>query len=565
MVKMCFAFNKVFCFGLLIAVTLAVLTSCADANRIEEDTQRPNIIIIVADDMGYTDLGAYGGEISTPNIDSLAEQGLKLTNFYTASTCSPTRTMLLTGVDHHLVGMGTMNGRVDTNQEGKRGYETYLNEDAVTIASLLKDSGYHTYMTGKWHLGYEPEFQPQSRGFEKSFVLLQGAANHFDEPFGVVREETSQYVENGKPIILPEGFYSTNSYTDKFLEYMKEDNSDDNPFFAYLAYTSPHWPLQVPDEDLALYKGRYDGGYNEIREARIAKLKNLGLIDKDLKDSEVPFYIANWDSLSSTEKQVEARKMEIYVAMVDNLDRNIGRVLNYLKESNQYDNTFIIFMSDNGAEGNDISQMSDNKEWFVERFDNNVENIGKQNSYVFQGAEWARVSMTPFRDFKTFVTEGGVKAPAIVKYKDVPYSGVIDNEVISVKDITPTLLDLAGVSHPKTIYKGRKIYNMTGKSALSHFRDMNNKVHDADEVLAWEFLGRQAVRMGDWKLVQHAQPYGEGEWELYNLNNDPTETENISTQHPEKVTELLQEWEIYKNNNNIIMPINGENIYARPN
>ncbi|MDG1996611.1 MAG: sulfatase-like hydrolase/transferase [Emcibacteraceae bacterium] len=559
--------KKVYNFGLIIVIALAFLTGCAETNQIELDdtTHRPNILVIVADDMGFSDVGAYGGEISTPNIDSLAEQGITMTNFYTASTCSPTRTMLLTGVDHHLVGMGTMNGRVDVNQEGKRGYETYLNEDAVTVSSLLKDNGYHTYITGKWHLGYEPEFQPQSRGFEKSFVLLQGAASHFDDPFGVVRVETPQYMENGEAVTLPEDFYSTNSYTDKIIEYMEEDSSDDKPFFAYLAYTSPHWPLQVPEEDLNLYKGRYDGGYEEIRETRLAKLRDLGLIDEDTNDSNIPFYITNWDSLSPEEKREESRRMEIYAAMVDNLDRNIGRVINYLKETNQYENTFIIFMSDNGAEGNDLIGLADNKEWFVERFDNSVENMGNENSYIFQGAEWARVSTTPFRDFKTFVTEGGIKVPAIVRYKDVPYSGVIDDEIVSVKDITPTILELVGISHPGTTYKGRKVYNMTGKSALSHFKDIESPVHGLDDLHAWEFLGRQAVRKGDWKLVQHAQPYGAGDWELYNLKNDPTETEDLAAQSPEIITQLVQEWEVYKANNNIIMPVNGENVYARPN
>ena len=411
----------------------------------------------------------------------------------------------------------------------------------------------------------EPEYQPQSRGFEKTFVLLQGAASHFDDPFGVVRSETPQYMENGEPVTLPENFYSTNNYTDKFIEYLEEDSSDDKPFFAYLAYTSPHWPLQVPEEDLDLYKGRYDDGYEEIRKARFAKLKDLGLIGTNTDDSNVPFYITNWDSLPPEEKREEARKMEIYAAMIDNLDRNIGRVLNYLKETNQYDNTFIIFMSDNGAEGNDLSQLGDNKEWFEERFDNSIENMGNENSYIFQGAEWARVSMTPFRDFKTFVTEGGIKVPAIVRYKGVPYSGLIDDELISVKDITPTLLELASVSHPGTTYKERKVHGMTGKSALSHFRDIDSPVHDLDDLHVWEFLGRQAVRKGDWKMIKQAQPYGEGEWELYNLKSDPTETKNVSAQYPEKIVQLLQEWESYKANNNIIMPINGENLYARPN
>lgn len=555
-------------FNTFIILSTVFLYGCSNPNeeiQLLNAEKRPNILLIVADDLGYADLGAFGGEINTPNINSIADDGLLMTNFYTASTCSPTRGMLLTGTDHHLVGLGNMNGRLDTNQLGKKGYETYLNEQAVTVSSLLRDSGYHTYMTGKWHLGYEPEFQPQSRGFEKSFVLLQGGASHFNDRIGVSQGYSADYIENGKQVILPDNFYSSNFYTDKMINYLKEDINDDKPFFAYLAYTAPHWPLQVPDEDMNLYKGYYDLGYEHVRQNRIEKLKRLGIIDETIIASMAPDYIKDWNSLSKEDKNLEIKKMEIFAAMVDNLDRNVGRVIEYLKKTGQYQNTFVFFMSDNGAEGNDVSQIPGNKEWLVERFDNSLENMGKRDSYIYQGAEWARVSSTPYRDFKTFVSEGGIKAPAILKYPGISYKGAIDREILTAKDITPTFLELAGVTHPGTEYNGRKVYPLSGKSALPHLNNMKKEIHSSEDLHAWEFLGRQAVRKGNWKMKLQDQPYGQGEWELYNISEDPTENNNLSAEYPAKIKELKDDWEEYKVKNNIIMPINGENTYALPN
>jgi len=538
-----------------------LLTGC---NEADVTSPRPNILLIVADDLGYTDMGAYGSEIRTPNLDNLAAEGLLLTDFYAAPTCSPTRAMLLSGTDHHLAGLGTMYGGWDTNQVGQRGYEAHLNQDVVSVSSILRDSGYHTYMAGKWHLGGAPELQPPSRGFEQSFYLVQGGASHFSDRQGLTETVVVDYLENGEVTALPSDFYSTNYYTDKMIGYIDQNRADGNPFFGYLAYTSPHWPLQVPTEDMDLYKGIYDGGYEKLREIRISRLRALGIIDEATVAAMAPPYITSWQELSADEQKVEARKMELYAAMVENLDRNIGRVINHLKETGEYENTFIMFMSDNGAEGNDIGTLGDNEEWIPRSFDNSLENMGKVNSYIHYGAGWAQASGGPFRDYKSFVSEGGIKVPAIIHYADLDYDGDMDEEMMSVKDLAPTLLELANTQHPGSIYKGREVFPISGKSLLPHLRNQQLAVYDADDINGWELFGRQAIRQGSWKMVTQAPPFGNGKWQLFNLDDDPAETSDLAAENPDRVAALAVLWQDYKTRNNIILPINGENPYALP-
>ena len=547
----------------IVAYILAtlLLTGC---NEVDVTSPRPNILLIIADDLGYTDMGAYGSEIRTPNLDNLAAEGLLLTDFYAAPTCSPTRAMLLSGTDHHLAGLGTMYGGWDTNQVDQRGYEAHLNQDVVSVSSILRDSGYHTYMAGKWHLGGAPELQPPSRGFEQSFYLVQGGASHFSDRRGLTEPVVVEYLENGEVTALPADFYSTTYYTDKMIGYIDQNRADGNPFFGYLAYTSPHWPLQVPTEDMDLYKGIYDGGYEKLREIRISRLRALGIIDEATVAAMAPPYITSWQELSADEQKVEARKMELYAAMVENLDRNIGRVINHLKETGEFENTFIMFMSDNGAEGNDIGTLGDNEEWIPRSFDNSLENMGKVNSYIHYGAGWAQASGGPFRDYKSFVSEGGIKVPAIIHYADLDYDGDMDEEMMSVKDLAPTLLELANTQHPGSIYKGREVFPISGKSLLPHLRNQQLPVYDADDINGWELFGRQAIRQGSWKMVTQAPPFGNGKWQLFNLDDDPAETSDLAAENPGKVAALAVLWQDYKTRNNIILPINGENPYALP-
>ena len=538
-----------------------LLVACSEAkikpNVATPTETRPNILLIVADDLGYSDIGAFGGEISTPNLDALAAGGLKMSNFYAAAACSPSRTMLLGGADSHVAGMGTMFNDQAANQLGQPGYEGYLNHNVVTVSSLLLDAGYHTYMTGKWHLGYDDDQSPAARGFERSFALLQGGAGHFDDSAMTVDHDTSWYREDGVRTELPGDFFSSRFYTDKILEYIRSGEGDDKPFFAYLSYTAPHWPLQAPAETIDKYKGQYDDGYDALAEKRLISLEQIGLIEPDHIAPEQAYpETESWNSLSDEQKQIDAREMETYAAMVDNMDYHIGRVLDYLDESDQRDNTIVIFISDNGAQGFGPGMArAFPQDWIDETFDNSFDNIGKINSYVYLGPHWARASTAPMRMFKGFSSDGGLKVPAIISYpgKLETRAGTFNNQFTTVLDLPATFLDIALAKHPGTSYKGRQVHPYTGASMMPFLNGESETVHEPDDVVAWELNDSRAVRKGDWKIILIPGRFGTGDWELFNIKNDPAERNDLSEAEPEKRNEMVAEWEKYASANGIII------------
>lgn len=516
---------------------------------------RPNILIIVADDLGYTDLGAYGGEIGTPNLDALAGSGVLFTHFYSSPTCSPTRAMLLTGTDHHLAGLGTMAGDHTPNQQGQPGYEGYLNFRVVTVAELLRDAGYHTYMTGKWHLGLEEETGPAERGFERSFALLPGGGGHFDDLDLSAGHTGAIYRENGIVTPLPEEFYSTRFYAERMIDYIDGGRGDGRPFFAYLAFTAPHWPLQAPDSSIARHAGAYDGGYDELLTERLERLESLGLLSAEVQPpARLPGERA-WTELPAAERRVEARRMEIFAAMVHDLDLYVGRVVDYLKRIGEFENTFIFFMSDNGAEGHDLEAY-----WpelgpaIRECCDNSYENMGRADSYIYYGPNWARAGVGPSRLFKGFATEGGIRVPAFASFPGGLAGGRRYEAFASVMDLTPTVLDLAGVSHPGFRYRGREVEPMRGASMLPMLREEADRVHEPDHVMGWELFGRRAMRRGDWKLVWTTHPFGPDDWELFNLAEDPAENRDLSAQYAGRRGELIGLWERYVEEVGLLLP-----------
>ena len=353
--------------------------------------QQPNILLIVADDIGFSDLGAFGGEIRTPNLDDLARTGLQLTNFHAAATCGPTRAMLMTGLNPHEVGLGSFGSRLQNTPEvhGLPGYRGSLDEDAPMVSELIDASGYDTYMVGKWHIGRGPN-DPGARGFDRSFSLMDGGASHYADATGVYLGSAT-YTEDGKEVEqLPEEFFSTTFYTDRLIEYIDADRGSGRPFFAYLGYTAPHWPLQAPDEWLERARGRYDAGWDAIREQRIARMRELGLLDAEHTRYDSPS-IPAWDELSDLAKRVEARRMEVYAAMVENLDHHIGRLLEYLETIGERENTVILFLSDNGPEGEELVE-GDRLYWIPSTFDNRYENMGRPGSHILLGRGWAQAS-----------------------------------------------------------------------------------------------------------------------------------------------------------------------------
>jgi arylsulfatase len=527
-----------------------------------QQSKRPNILLIVADDMGYSDLGSYGGEINTPVLDKLANKGMRYTDFYVSPTCSVTRSMLLSGTDNHVAGLGNMSAYNTPNQVGQPGYEGVLNQRVASVAELLQDNGYHTYMAGKWHLGLKPDQIPHARGFERDFSLLVGGGSHFDSQWNLEWQiPKAPYTEDGQPVEkLPKDFYSSKNYTDKTIQFIDEGRGDGKPFFAYMAFTAPHGPLQVPDEWLRRYNHRYDEGWDKIREERLARMQELGIVDKGVNTADRLFFLPRASQLAIGARKIQGRKMEIYASMVEYMDDQIGRVFDYLKEIGEYENTVVIFFSDNGAEGNDLRAMVAGRPGtagYMHAVSNFAEDghnsIGRKGTYAEYGAAWAQVGMTPFRIYKGWVSEGGTRSPLIVSGPGVQGAGELNKEaVLHVMDVAPTILEMAGVQHPST-FKGREIEPMQGKSWVDMLAGKNQSARTADDWLGWELFGNRAIRQGEWKISLLYEPFGTWDWQLFNLAEDPGEQYDLSGKFPEKKKELISLWDEYVEMNGVII------------
>lgn len=574
--------------ALVLALALGACTAPGDRQTPSATAvaQRPNILVIVADDLGYSDIGAFGGEIATPHLDALAAGGRRLSNFHTAAVCSPTRASLMSGTDHHLAGMGNMAEVVGMHITGNRpmnapwgaangidfdgipaGYQGHLSANALSMPELLRDAGYRTAMVGKWHLAYEvkapdaqvrtwyrikPEALPHARGFEQSFALVNGGASHYAPPTPPTPMDLVTYAENGvlmPATRLPADFYSTKDFTDRLIGYIDGGRSSGKPFFAYAAYTAPHWPLQAPQADIAVQKGRYDDGYEVIRARRIERMRSLGLIPAGMQAfGGVPSVAEGgtgpkrWSELSAQERAREAQLMEVYAAMVANLDAHVGRLVRYLKDSGQYDNTLILFMSDNGAEGAPPYAPPVPGT----RVNNTPDNIGLPGSMVSYGPRWAEVSAAPFRLFKGFEgAEGGTSAPLIMKLPHQTGALPDSHAWMHVSDVLPTVLTAAGVADPGARYQGRAVMPIEGVAMQRTLQVPSARVH------ASELLGTGYVVQGRWKLSQtptlSATPVRRTDvpWRLYDLHTDRGETQDVAAQHPETVAALKAEWDRY--------------------
>jgi len=532
---------------------------------------RPNILLIVADDLGYSDLGCFGGEIRTPNIDALAARGLRATHFYAAPSCSPTRSMLLSGMDSHIAGIGNMAEWTGPTQRDQPGYEGFLNTRVVTAVTRLRDAGYHTYMAGKWHLGDKPDQWPAARGFTRDFSLLQGAGSHWADRLGLLPSEPKvSYTRNGELIAeLPKDYYSSKDLTNFIIESIDKNAKDDKPFFAYLAYQAPHGPLAVPDPWIDRCKGRYDRGYDAIREERLASQKRWGLTANDVVTFPRLPNIPAWETLTNDQQQLSARKMELYAAMVEFMDDQVGRLISHLKEIGEYDNTLIVFISDNGAAGEDMGELvaklaPEAKTWFEQTFDNRPENWGRPRSAIEYGPAWAQVSSVPFRLFKGVVAEGGIRLPLIVSGPGVEHQGAINHWVLHVMDLLPTFLDLAGIKLPAA----QDVKNSTlaqGKSMWPLLDGRVKEIRTESDWLGWELFGNRAIRQGDWKLLYLLPAAGgTGDWELFNLKVDPAEMHDLTATNPEKKAALLKLWDEYVTRNGVIVSDAGPFARRKP-
>ena len=532
----------------------------SDTSRLETDT--PNVVLILADDFAFSDLGAYGSEIETPHLDELASNGVLFTRFHSSAMCSPSRAMLLTGVDQHKNGYGTMGEYLDDSQRGQPGYEGYLNNQVVTVASLLDSAGFNTFMTGKWHLGSQT--LPSDRGFDRTFILLQGAGSHFDNTGYASARPIVDYFRNGEAVELPDDFYSSDAYTDEMIKYIEEGRASNRPFFGYLAFSAPHFPLHAPADLINKYIERYMVGWDVIRQQRHENMKELGLIHTDAEMAVRLERVPPWNEVSIEDQSYQAKKMAVYAAMVDRIDQNVGKLVNYLKSIDEYDNTAFFFLSDNGPEAVDFTTypiLPVATDWIAETFDNSYENLGNQGSYIYYGERWAHVSAAAHSFHKTVITQGGINVPLIFSYaKALPQNRIV-TDFSSMVDITPTILDLVNVTHPVNIFNGRSIHNMDGRSIIPYLEGTAESIYPLGEGNGFELFGHNAYISGNWKITRLQVPYGDFTWGLYDIGKDPAELNNLAEQNPEKFQELLALYEKYTESNGVIQVPEGWRMF----
>ena len=533
--------------GAIAALTSPAVVPAADLAR------RPNIVVILGDDMGFSDIGSFGSEIKTPNLDSLAREGVRFTSFYTHASCSPTRSMLLTGVDTHLNGLGNMSEWTAPNQMGVDGYEGNLNDRVVTLPQLLKDTGYHTYMVGKWHLGKEPNQIPAARGFERDFTLLDGMGSYWDDMGFSAATPKSLYTEDGRYLkSLPKDFYATKTYTDKLISYIDANHGDGKPFFAYVSHQAPHEPYHLPKEWRSRHVGEYDKGYDAFRQERLKRQVELGIMPAGTQLAERMSFVPDSTLLAPASRAIVGKKMEIYAGLVENLDHHVGRLIDHLKKIGEYDNTIFIVFGDNGAEGGDLFELiagspgSRDFLWAAMHWSNNNPNAwGDPGSWLAYGPMWAQVSMTPFSQYKAWLAEGGIRNALIVSGPVVKRpTGSINRGAMHVSDIMPTLLEVAGTSYPAN-YKGQELPPALGKSWLPMLEGRVESPRTDTDVLAWELFGNRALRQGNWKLRWEAKPFGKADWELFDVAADPGELKDLAAERPDKVKEMVVLWDDY--------------------
>ncbi len=529
--------------ALLVALPVA-LWGCGEQNQSAKKSAidaRVNIVLIVADDLGFTDLGAFGGEITTPNLDALARDGVWLTNFHAASSCAPTRAMLMTGTDHHIAGVGTQSHLETPKQSEHRAYRTALLPEVPTIAERLRDAGYRTYASAKWHIGFEAGDLPGGRRFDRSFVLLPGGAGHFDDTPIFEERGKAHWLEDDQPVKLPDSFYSTDEMTDRLLTYI-DGTPAGQPFFAYLGYTAPHWPLQAPPEDIEKYRGAYADGWDVLRDKRMRGAIREGVVESGAAAVDFEPGMVAWSDQTEEEAARNIAIMEVYAAMVDRVDQNVGRLVGALRARGEFERTVFVFMSDNGAEAHAMDLRANRDGWLDREFDNSVDNIGAGNSYVALGAGWARATAAPFRDSKSKASEGGIRVPAFVFGPGVG-SGV-DGAYMRVMDLAPTFLELAGAPVPG---------DLMGRSQWPRFTGGDAQYSD-DEIIAFELYGRRMAQRGTWKALLQEAPYGTGDWQLYDLSTDLGEQRDLSALHPNILAELVAGWEAYAESVGVVLP-----------
>ena len=536
------------------AVSLASALAAAplQAQPAAPPPQRPNIVILLADDWGFTDVGAFGAEFATPHIDALGRAGMRFSNFHVAGSCSPTRAMLQTGVMTHRAGLGNMPETIPDAHKGKPGYDTVMNHRVVTIAQLLKAAGYRTYLTGKWHLGSDPARLPHARGYDRAFSLADSGADNFEQRPIEILYDKANWTENGKAATLPSDYYSSRFVVQKAMDYIDADRASGRPFFASINFLANHIPVQAPDSDIARYSALYRDGWTALRTARAKRAAALGIVPAGVAMVTMPT-TPDWAALDKDERAAAVRVMQAYAGMATAMDREVGRLVAHLKASGDYDRTIFVFLSDNGAEPTNPYATRRGRLFLNLRYDTSLANIGRRNSFSNIGPGWASAAASPLSGHKFSATEGGLRVPLIIAWpgSERIAAGGISSGFAHVTDILPTLADLAGVPLHGGRWQGRAVEPVTGRSLVPMLGGADGSVH-GDAPLGYELSGNAALFRGDYKLVRNLPPTGDGRWRLFDIKADPGETRDLAAAMPDRFAAMMADYRAYATANGVL-------------
>lgn len=529
--------RRIFLFAVLI--TTAAPAMAAD---VALPATRPNIVLILADDAGFSDFGAYGGEARTPNIDAIARSGVRFSNYHTSPLCAPSRAMLLTGVDSHRTGVATIPEVLPPEHRDRPGYSMRLEPGVVTVADQLRAAGYRTYMTGKWHLGHGEGDLPNAHGFDRSFVLDASGADNWEQRPYMPYYRTADWFEDGKPTTLPDNFYSSEFIVDRMIEYLDSDARKDAPFFAYLAFQAVHIPVQAPRELTDHYEGVYDDGWHALQERRVRRLREQGLLSEEAAVTPLHPRLRNWADVPEDERRLLARSMAVHAGMLESMDHHIGRLIAHLRTRGLADDTLFVVTSDNGPEPSDPLAQPAFAPWMaVHGYTRRLEDLGERRSFVYIGPEFASATATPGALFKFYASEGGLRVPLVVSGPGVA-TGRHVPAFTFVTDIAPTLLEYARVPARDD---GGGTPTVSGRSLAGLLAARADSVYPPDEPVGVEVSGNAALFRGNFKIVRNRPPFGDDAWRLYDIVVDPGETRDLAAERPELFDELVRAYEVY--------------------
>ena len=515
---------------------------------------RPNVVFLLADDLGYTDIAPYGSEVNTPALSRLAQEGIRFTNYHTAANCAPARAMLLTGVSSHLAGVPNIPEMMAPEQMAQANYQGVLGNNVVTIATLLESSGYHTYLAGKWNLGASPGKLPSQRGFERTVALMDSGADNWEQrPYLPIYDDANWFAD-GERFELPDDFYSSRFLIDKTIEFIDSNLEDGKPFFAYVPFQAVHIPVQAPQEYIERYLGVYDEGWEHLRQARHDRAVALGVLP-----AAVPMVrmstTTDWDALSPERQRYEAKRMAVYAGMIEAMDANIGRLMAYLEARGALDNTIFVFTSDNGAEGSgaqDPQAFSSTRLASSLGYRLDYETLGLKGSYNSIHPAFTSAAVSPLAFYKFYAGEGGLRVPLIISGRPLQPAAPQSAAFAWATDIAATILAFAGVAHPDGRFAGKPVLPITGKDLGPILRGEVDRVYEATDSVGYELTGHGALFQGDFKLVRNLPPLGDGEWRLYNTVRDPGETRDLKNDRPERFQAMLAAYARFEEDNQVL-------------